>query len=258
MRDRKRLRLPRLRLPPVIERRAVRLRLVATPSAVDGSELDRLIPPEITDDRFYRAIVEVASTTGVREILEIGSSSGAGSTEAWVSGALLNPERPRLHCIEVSAARYSALVERWQEHEFVHCYNVSSVPLEGFPEAADVEAFYRGTRSKLRRTPLPTVLAWLRQDVEYVRSHGLSRPGIREIREGAGIDVFDAVLIDGSEFTGAAELDEVYGARFLLLDDTQTYKNFENARRLGADPAYRLVQASRRTRNGFAVFERVG
>ena len=46
--------------------------------------------------------------------------------------------------------------------------------------------------------------------------------------------------------------------RFLLLDDTQTYKNFENARRLEADPAYRLVQASRRTRNGFAVFERVG
>jgi hypothetical protein len=217
-----------------------------------------MIPPEITGDHFYRAIVEVASTPGVREILEIGSSSGAGSTEAWVSGALQNPELPRLHCIEVSSARYAALVERWDQHEFVHCYHVSSVPLECFPSAAEVEDFYRGTRSKLRRTPLETVLDWLRQDVEYVRAQDLSQHGIREIRERQAIEFFDAVLIDGSEFTGRAELSEVYGARFLLLDDTQTYKNFENARQLEADPHYRLVRADRRTRNGFAVFERVG
>jgi hypothetical protein len=250
--------MPRLMLPQLVARGAARLGLVSAPPAVDGSELDRLIAPEITGDRFFRTIVEVASTPGVREILEIGSSSGAGSTEAWVLGALRNPERPRLHCIEVSSTRHAALVERWREHEFVHCYRVSSVPLESFPDAAQVEAFYRGTRSKLRRTPLETVFHWLREDVEYVRAHGLSRHGIREIRERHGIDSFDAVLIDGSEFTGRAELDEVYGARFLLLDDTRTYKNFENARRLTADPAYRLVRASSRTRNGFAVFERVG
>lgn len=250
--------MPRVMLPPFVARVAARLRLSLAPAAGAGLDLDRMIPPEITGDRFYRAIVEVASTPGVREILEIGSSSGAGSTEAWVSGALQNPELPRLHCIEVSSARYAALVERWGQHEFVHCYHVSSVPLECFPGATEVEDFYRGTRSKLRRTPLETVLGWLRQDVEYVRAQGLSRHGIREIRERQAIEFFDAVLIDGSEFTGRAELREVYGSRFLLLDDTQTYKNFENARQLESDPHYRLVCADRRTRNGFAVFERVG
>jgi hypothetical protein len=250
--------MPRVMLPPLVARVAARLRLSPAPVSPTGSDLDRVIPPEITGDHFYRAIVEVASTPGVREILEIGSSSGAGSTEAWVSGALQNPELPRLHCIEVSSARYAALVERWAQHEFVHCYHVSSVPLECFPSAGEVEDFYRSTRSKLRRTPLETVLDWLRQDVEYVRAQGLSQHGIREIRERQGIEFFDAVLIDGSEFTGRAELSEVYGARFLLLDDTQTYKNFENARQLEADPHYRLVRADRRTRNGFAVFERVG
>ncbi len=59
-----------------------------------SSGLDRLIPPEISNDRFYRAIERVAATPGVRTILEIGSSSGAGSTEAWVKGALANPQRP--------------------------------------------------------------------------------------------------------------------------------------------------------------------
>jgi hypothetical protein len=249
--------MPRLTLPPVVERALARLR----PSPVgggDGSELDRLIAPEISGDRFYSSIVEVASTPGLGPILEIGSSSGAGSTEAWIAGALENPDPPQLHCIEVSAPRFEALVQRWRQYDFVHCHRVSSVPLEDFPDPSEVEAFYRGTRSKLRRTPLETVLGWLEQDVAYVREHGLSRPGIREIRERHGIDAFGAVLIDGSEFTGQAELREVYGARFLLLDDTQSYKNFENARRLERDPGYRLVRASRRTRNGYAVFERVG
>jgi hypothetical protein len=222
-----------------------------------ASELDRLIPPEITGDRFHRAIVEVAATPGVREILEIGSSSGAGSTEAWVAGALENPQRPRLHCIEVSSVRYDALVARWAPYDFVHAYNVSSVPLERFPSEDEVAEFHRDVRSKLRRLPLELVLGWLRQDVDYVRSHGLSSAGIREIKERNAIDTFDAVLIDGSEFTGAAELDEVYGARFLLLDDTRTFKNWANTRRLEADSAYRLVRRGRWTRNGFAVFERV-
>jgi hypothetical protein len=252
------MRRPVLTLPPLLARNVARRRRGSSPAAPSGSPLDSLIAPEITGDRFHRAIMDVAAKPGIHQILEIGSSSGEGSTEAWVAGALRNPVRPQLHCIEVSETRFDALVERWREYDFVCCHHVSSVPVESFPDAATVEAFYRGTRSKLRRTPLEEVLDWLRHDLDYVREHGLSRPGIREIREQHRIDTFDAVLIDGSEFTGRAELDEVYGAGFLLLDDTQTYKNYGNARRLEADPCYRLVLASRRTRNGFAVFQRVG
>ena len=65
-----------------------------------------------------------------------------------------------------------------------------------------------------------------------------------------------AVLIDGSEFTGKAEMEEVYGAVFLMLDDTRSYKNWDNMARLSKDPAYRLVKKSRWTRNGWAIFER--
>ena len=133
---------------------------------------------------------------------------------------------------------------------------MSSIPVERLASAAEVERFYRSTPSRLRDFDLATVLGWLQQDVEYLREHGLSAPGIAQIKERYGIDTFDAVLIDGSEFAGRAELEEVYGARFLLVDDTETFKNWENARRLGADPQYRLIHADRDTRNGFAVFER--
>ena len=223
-----------------------------------GSQLDRLIEPEIRRDRFARAIEEVAASAGVRHILEIGASSGEGSTEAWVRGALRNAVRPTLHCIEVSIPRYAALVERWRDVGFVRCYNVSSVPVEAFPSEEEVAVFYRTVRSKLRHVRLEKVLGWLRQDVAYLREHGLSADGIGRIRSESGVETFDAVLIDGSEFTGKPELDAVYGARFVLLDDTRSFKNWENLERLSADPGYRLVTKSRWTRNGFAVFEKVG
>ncbi|MDP9262567.1 MAG: hypothetical protein M3O89_11415 [Actinomycetota bacterium] len=220
------------------------------------TKLDHLIPAEITDDAFCKVIEDVASTDGVHEILEIGSSAGEGSTAAWVRGALRNPILPRLHCIEVSIPRHAALMKRWSDYSFVHGYNVSSVPLERFPSASEVEQFYRDVPSRLQDFDLETVLGWLQQDVDYLRDHGLSSPGIRDIRARHGIDTFDAVLIDGSEFTGSAELDEVYGARFLLLDDTETFKNWANTRRLESDRNYRLVRADPSVRNGFAVFAR--
>jgi hypothetical protein len=70
-----------------------------------------------------------------------------------------------------------------------------------------------------------------------------------------GLTVFDAVLIDGSEFTGRAELDEVYGASYILLDDIRAFKNYANFARLSADPAYSLVEVSEHVRNGYAVFQ---
>ena len=61
-----------------------------------SSQLNSLIPPEIKDDPFYAALVRIASDPGVKTILEIGASSGGGSTEALISGIAQNPSRPML------------------------------------------------------------------------------------------------------------------------------------------------------------------
>lgn len=220
--------------------------------------LDRLMPPQIRNERFYRVIQRVAATRGVRAILEIGASSGAGSTEALVSGAVRNPNGPpHIHTIEVSKSRFSLLAERYSACPFVHAYNVSSIPAADFPGTDEVARFYREVRSKLRNNRLEKVLGWLRQDLEYLAQHPeLSVAGIRRVKAGAGIDVFDAALIDGSEFTGDRELEEVYGARFILLDDTRSFKTWRCNARLRADPAYRRLASGYWTRNGWAVFEK--
>jgi hypothetical protein len=222
-----------------------------------GTSLDQVIPPEIRNDGLYDAIKRVAATPGVQHMLEIGASAGAGSTEAFVVGALLNPTHPTLHCLEMSEVRYEALTRRHASRPFVRCYHASSVPLDRLASAADVAEFYRSVQSPLNEYPIKTVLGWLKQDVRYIVEHGLDWSGIANVKKTNDLSHFDAVLIDGSEFTGSAELDEVYGASHILLDDILTFKNHANYARLSADPAYERTEVSKGLRNGYAVFELV-
>jgi glycosyltransferase involved in cell wall biosynthesis len=98
------------------------------------------------------------------------------------------------------------------------------------------------------------VLDWLQQDARQLEGSPVPENGIELIRREHGIDRFDAVLIDGSEFTASAELDEIYGARFILLDDVNSFKNYANYQRLLADDKYVLVSSDWRVKKGFAIF----
>lgn len=226
-----------------------------TPVQTDG--LDRLIPPEIKNDAFYADIQHLAAEKGLRHILEIGSSSGAGSTSAFVAGILQGGGQATLHCMEISRTRFEKLQASYQNTKQVICHQTSSVPLDGFPSEDEIKKFYRQTDTALNHYPLERVLGWLRQDKDYVQRTGICQNGIERIKQAYGIETFDLVLIDGSEFTGRAELDQVYGARIILLDDINSYKNHHNYHKLKQDPAYCLEKENWRLRNGYAVFRRV-
>ncbi len=220
------------------------------------SELDRPIPPEIFNDELYHLLKEIASKNDVRYILEIGSSSGEGSTSAIVSGIRSNPNNPSLFCLEVSKVRFEGLKKRYLNEPNVHCFNLSSVLLKDFPTEQTVTDFYMTTKSVLNNYPLETVLGWLAQDKDYITTHEIRGGGIRLIKEQFNINYFDMVLIDGSEFTGEAELNEVYGARYVVLDDIRGFKNYANFQRLSRDPHYHLMHCNPNLRNGYAIFKR--
>lgn len=223
--------------------------------------LDALIPPEIVNDRFYDTIQQIVRDEDPRTILEIGSSSGEGSTAAFV-GALRErrahgKEGNVLFCMECSMTRFQALQARYAADPFVRCYNISSVSSARFPPEDEVAQFYRSTSGPLRAYPLEQVLGWLRRDLAYLKDHPETDvDGIRWIKREHGIDNFDAVLIDGSEFSGSVELEDVYGANLIFLDDIGTFKNYESVRRLTEDPDYRSLAYDPRVRNGYAVFRK--
>lgn len=222
---------------------------------ISNSSLNRLILPEIKGDEFYAAIQKIAREENIKTVLEIGSSSGEGSTEAFVMGLQNNPNNPILFCMEVSKSRFAELQKKYANDDFVKCYNTSSISLEKFPQENEVVTFYNTIQTGLNLYPLEQVLNWLHQDIEYVKQSGVADEGIKKIKKENNIDIFDVVLIDGSEFTGSIELDEVYGAKFILLDDINTFKNYGNYYKLIADFNYILTAQNPKLRNGYAIFK---
>jgi len=80
--------------------------------------------------------------------------------------------------------------------------------------------------------------------------------GIEFIKSCNSIDKFDFVLIDGSEFTGEAELQYVWGAKVIAIDDVNAHKCFAAYVRLSKHYSYKLIAQDLNLRNGYAFFER--
>ena len=129
--------------------------------------------------------------------------------------------------MEISKVRFAALQDHYKHLPMVKCYYASSVPLEVFPTVEVVKNFYNSTPSNLNNFPLKTVLGWLNQDIEYIKTHNIPQNGIMLIKNEHNIENFDVVLIDGSEFTGIAEFNLLYGAKFILLDDVNTFEKLQ-------------------------------
>lgn len=213
-----------------------------------------IIRPEIKNDEFYDALLFHARTAPIKTILEIGASSGAGSTEALARGIAKNRGSPILFTIECSQTRFKKLAARYRRRKDVKPYNVSSVGIADFPDEATVRAFYHARKTGLNQFAEEQVIGWLKQDISYLCENRIPLDGIEQIRAENKVQSFDFVLIDGSEFTGRRELDLVYGASIIALDDITTFKNFDNHHRLLNDPAYEVCVMNRYLRNGFSIF----
>ena len=93
--------------------------------------------------------------------------------------------------------------------------------------------------------------------MEYIISSGRNICGIEAIKLSKGIKNFDLCLIDGSEFTGKAELNILMGANYILLDDTETFRCREVFEILQGRSDYQLIEYQPDCRNGFAAFKKI-
>ncbi len=216
---------------------------------------DRIIA-DIYHDELYDLIRTIAQSEHIHTILEIGSSTGQGSTAAFAEGIRENPSQPRLFCIEVVRTLFQELQTRYANHWQIVCYNGSTVTAAEFPSRDAVVEFYTTVESNLRKYPCEQVLDWYDSNLHYVSTSGLPCDTITQIKQDYGIDRFDCVLIDGSEFTGRVELEKVYGATLVLLDDITTFKNYRSHHDLVTDANYVLLTENRNLRNGYSLFQR--
>lgn len=225
----------------------------------DGRPVNHLIPGEILGDSFAKELQKLAKNSSLKTYLEIGSSSGEGSTKNLIDGINSREDKEEclLVCLEVSRSRFLALNSHFNHFMFFKSFQLSSVSISSYPSWFKVVSFYFRRKTNLNQYSLISVLSWLRKEKNYLRSCGidLTLSGIDESKKLLEEDRFDVVLIDGSEFTGFVELMKIWGARYICLDDTNSFKNFDSFKALSRSTEYELIASSKDLRNGFAIFK---
>ena len=221
------------------------------------SKLETQISPEIVNDELFKELELLASQDDVKTILEIGTGSGEGSTLAIVNGLGKNKNKKTLFTtIEISKQRAQSVIDRYRNNKNMVVYVGCSVSIEDYATDAQIEKFYSSKKTALNKYPLEMVLGWEKEELDYIAENDVECGIINTIERQSDGKPFDLVLIDGSEFTGHAELKLLIGAKYIVLDDINAFKNNDNYNYLQASKQYSLVKENWNLRNGFAIFKR--
>jgi len=199
---------------------------------------------EITiNDPFGRALARYTYNLDVG--LEIGGGTGDGSTQCIRTKRLFSienhPDRIGRHSMNLSA------------RGGVSVKGTATLP-KLWMNQLDVAEFYGTNKTTLNQYPLEQVLGWYHECVEFAQPY--STNAIEDIHFEHKVD-FNFVLIDGSPFSGEAELRCVRPflaeKAIIALDDINDIKNLANYNKLKGFG--KLLWEDWSVRNGAAIFE---
>jgi len=224
--------------------------------------------PEITTaDQFGQAISRVIKEHRYKRNLEIGSWDGLGSTQCFIEG-MKDLEGPKeLICLEIEEARFRELRTNTHKYPWVKHWNISSIGRsqmipKSFSEVWD-SPHNNHTRGRCEY-PRELVEKWYNDDIPRLPEKGYLKGFEKIDLLGAydnGADIwksYDAVLIDGCEFTGYSEFALLRDRTdcFFLDDVFHAYKCAQIYNELISDPEWALEEQGPDLRNGFAIFIR--
>jgi len=177
--------------------------------------------------------------------LEIGGGTGDGSTQCIRTKKLFSienhPDRIGRHSMNLSARGGVAI-------------NGTATLSKLWMNQLDVAEFYGTNKTNLNQYPLDQVLGWYHECVESAEPY--STNAIEDIHLEHKVD-FNFVLIDGSPFSGEAELRCVrpflVEKAIIALDDVNDIKNLANYNKLKGFA--KLLWEDWSVRNGAAIFQ---
>jgi hypothetical protein len=199
---------------------------------------------EITiNDSFGKALAKYSE--GLDVGLEIGGGTGDGSTQCIRTKRLFSienhPDRIGRHSMNLSA------------RGGVSVNGTATLP-KLWMNQLDVAEFYGTNKTTLNQYPLDQVLGWYHECIEFAQPY--STNAIEDIHFEHNVD-FNFVLIDGSPFSGEAELRCVRpflaDKAIIALDDVNDIKNLANYNKLKGFG--KLLWEDWSIRNGAAIFQ---
>lgn len=212
--------------------------------------LTDIISPEIYNDEFYHSLKTIVEHFDVKSILEIGASSGQGSTQCFLQSKTNNC---KLFSIEISKERFNIL----KNNDYINFYPYlgSSISFEEYMTDDEVKEFYNTKKTNVNKYPLDLILSWKKEELDYITNNNIPVSIIECIKLDNNIENFDLVLIDGSPFTGDSELKHCLGSKIIALDDVNDIKCYQAYHTLSSLSEYELIAQDWSIRNGFAIFK---
>ena len=199
---------------------------------------------EVTiNDSFGKALAKYSE--GLDVGLEIGGGTGDGSTQCIRTKRLFSienhPDRIGRHSMNLSA------------RGGVSVNGTATLP-SLWMNQLDIAEFYGTNKTTLNQYPLTQVLGWYHECIEFTQPY--STNAIEDIHIEHKVN-FDFVLIDGSPFSGEAELRCVRPflaeKAIIALDDVNDIKNWANYHKLKGFAE--LLWEDWSVRNGAAIFQ---
>lgn len=189
-----------------------------------------------------------------RTILDIGASDGTGSTQIMhEESAEIGSE---IYCIELDPDRFAALKRFASERDRITEYYCASVKTGLIERDMIIQASKQFPNwDAWRSVGLQYMLDWYDRTM-IVLSMVEITDGINYIKNRHGITDFDMVLMDGSPFSGMAELQLVLGSDVIVMDDVNDIKCHEPYHYMMDREDYQLHSQNLQFRNGFAVFKK--
>jgi hypothetical protein len=212
---------------------------------------DSIIPAEIKNDELYEKIIETIRlfSSEIKTVLEVGASSGDGSTEAIIAG-MSSLQEKTLYTIEANPLRFESLSERYKNLDWVKPLNGSSVSIEEYMDEDDVAFFHKHTSTQLNEYSLETVLSWYEEELLSIAKWRIPTGIIDTIEKP------DMVLLDGSPFTGNAEYEKVCDSKIIILDDILDIKHHHSHQALRKNKEYECLFCNLTLRNGYSIWVR--
>lgn len=229
------------------------------------SHYQKIIPPEIGKNHKHQMGLELAklvANENLRTILEIGSSSGDGTTSYLLNAlkARKNKENLKVFLIEISSVRFRKLVENIpKELTFVTPLQLSTVRPKDLPKYNEIFRFIRSTKTKLNDYGFLVVASWLWKDKKYLKKNPslwMNETGLEFVRRALREQPLDIIIIDGGEFTGEFELSAFESCQYVFLDDVNSYKNYANFLKLKESKHYTLISENLEETTGWAAFKK--
>ncbi|MGL5924564.1 glycosyltransferase family protein [Chroococcidiopsis sp.] len=234
----------------------LRLRIVRVLNVLENS-FGYFLPYHLSafqKDKFFSVVNKLIRDEDIETLLVIGASAGTKTTEMFFTGIQDNPNKIKVFCIDLATTKLQNLQKRCLRDSSIEFHSVLTCQgnASGLREVSKSTVFPK----ELNKNSCQLLLARLRHNTEDTNNIKFARNTVKKIKQRNQIDCFDMILIARPKFDISAEFDEIYGAKFVLLEGINSLQNHNLLHRLLAQPGYTIVAQNLFLRNGYAILKR--